>query len=83
MALHKVKIKHLDGTAATFFENVDGTWEYCLHNGITPNWFSSLSTQIMISTMCAAADLGATITIEKIESKKDICELETRTTQTV
>ena len=65
MALHKVKIRHLDGTAATFFENPDGTWEYCLHNGITPNWFSSLSTQIMISTMCAAADLGATITIEK------------------
>ena len=69
MALHKIKLQHPDGTAATFYENPDGTWDYCLHNGGIPNWFNSLSTQMMISTVCAASDLGAEIKIEKGEDQ--------------
>ena len=67
MALHKIKLQHLDGTTATFFENTDGTWDYCLHNGDVPNWFNSISIQMMIASVCAASDLGAEIKIEKSE----------------
>lgn len=65
MALHKIKVTHKDGTTDTFFENCDGTWDCCLHNNTPPNWFNCLSTQIMIASVCAASDLGATIKIEK------------------
>ena len=67
MAPHKIKLQHPDGMTATFFENTDGTWDYCLHNSCIPNWFNGLSTQLMISTVCAASDLGAEIKIEKSE----------------
>lgn len=66
MALHKIRIKREDGTTDTFYENRDGTWDYCMHH---INWFSSLSTQMMISTVCAASDLGAEIKIEKGEDR--------------
>lgn len=79
MALHKIRIKREDGTTDTFYENSDGTWDYCIHCN---NWFSRLSTQIMIATVCAASDLGAEIKIEK-ERKASANGMDTGTTQTV
>lgn len=68
MALHKIRLHHTDGSRSVFFENKDGTWDYCTmtkERDDIPMWYNSLSAEFMIATVCAASDLGTAVSIEK------------------
>lgn len=72
MALHKITLKHKDGSVTKFFENKNGTWDACMIPKSAeepPNWVNALSATFMIGTVCAATDMGAKIKIEKGEDR--------------
>ena len=70
MALHNFRVVKPDGSIHLYIEKPSGHWDCSVlspERDDTPMWVSDLTTDFMLGCVCAAADLGAFVTIERGE----------------
>ncbi len=65
--MHKIILRKPDNLGVGIFhENKDGTWDYYLLSETECGAYNGITSDYMIQIVCAAADIGAEVSIEKV-----------------